>query len=244
VLRKSPREETAMKLLYPRYCVLDVKQQRVEACLSLQGVDGPTHKEVRTFGTIPSDVVVLSDWLAGHGVTHVAMEHNDGSCKPFYLALWRAFTVLLINPAQVTDGKDMRRIADLLAHGLVQGQVITPSALQEAPQISRRERLSVVAALFIVILAIYGVWQTGNRMDLEPALVPLLPPSVRWQHLQVDYQHPAGEPLTLPLLTLERTPEGVNVAVMLETSSARASWLQLDRERLEMRGTAPITAEG
>src|SRR2546422_4903404 len=83
-LRRSPREEAAMKLLYPRCCVLDVQQQLVVACLRLQDVDGLAHKEVRTFGIRASDVVVLSDWLAGQGVTHVAIEQSAGSWKPLY----------------------------------------------------------------------------------------------------------------------------------------------------------------
>jgi hypothetical protein len=180
-------------------------------------------------------VLALSDWLIGHGVTHVAIEHSAGAWEPIYEALKQAFTVLLINPAHVTDVKDIQWIADLLAYGLVQGQVITPAALQEAPRSSRRTRLTGVALGFIMLLAIYGVWTTGNRVDPKPP-----PPSVRWQQLQVEYQHPAGDPLTLPLPILERTPEGVPVEVTLE--SASASWLQFDRERLQVQGTPPITA--
>ena len=92
-----------MKLLYPRCCVLDVQQQHIVACLRLQDVDGPAHKEVRTFGSEISDVVVLSNWLAGHGVTHVAIKPSAESWKPLYQALQQAFTVLLIDPAQATE---------------------------------------------------------------------------------------------------------------------------------------------
>jgi hypothetical protein len=144
-----------MKLLYPRYCVLDVQQQLVVACLRLQEIDGQAHKEVRTFGREVSDVVVLSNWLAGHAVTHVAIKHSAGAWKPLYQALQQAFTVLLIDPTHVTDVKDIQRIADLLAYGLVQGQVITPR-LFKASHTSRRARLAVVAVLFPVLLSIYG----------------------------------------------------------------------------------------
>jgi hypothetical protein len=231
-----------MKLLYPRCCVLEVQQQVVVACLRLQDVDGPAHKEVRTFGPMPSDVVVLSDWLAGHGVTHVAIEHRAGAWEPLYRGLQQAFTVLLINAADVTDGKDIQWIADLLAYGLVQGQAITPSALQQAPRTSRRARLAVVAVLFLALLTSYGVWRVGSRVDPEPPPGPPPPGSVRWQPLQVAYQHPAGEPFKFPLPTLERPPEGIPVAVMLETPGASPSWLQLDHDGLHIRGTAPIMA--
>jgi hypothetical protein len=232
-----------MKLLYPRCCVLDVQQQLLLACLRLQDVGSPVHKEIRTFGLLASDVIVLSNWLAGHGVTHVAIEHSARAWKPLYQALQQAFTVLLINPTHVTDAKDIQRIADLLAYGLVQGQVITPAILQEAPRSPRRRRLAVVAMLFVMLLSVYGVLSTGSRVHPKPSPVPS-PPSVRWQQLQMSYQYPAGKPFTLPLPTLERTPERVPVEVMLETSSAGANWLQLDRERLLMQGTPPITAEG
>jgi hypothetical protein len=223
--------------------VLDVQQQLVVACLRLQDVDSPTHKEVRTFGSKISDVVVLSNWLAGHGVTHVAIKPSAGSWKPLYRALQEAFTVLLIDSAHATE-VDIQRIADLLAYGLMQSQVITPSAVQEVPPSSRRARLALVAVLFTLLLALYGMWMTGSRADPQPPLAPSPPPSVRWQQLQVNYQHTAGEPFTLPLPALERTPEKVPVKVMLEPSMATAYWLQLDRERLQMQGTAPITAAG
>ena len=165
-----------MKLLYPRYCVLDVQPQQIVACLRLQDVDGPAHKEVRTFGREISNVVVLSNWLAGHGVTHVAIKPSAGSWKPLYQALQQAFTVRLIDPAHATD-VDIQRIADLLAYGLVQSQVITPSALQEAPPTSRRARLALVAVLCTVLLAIYGVWMTGSRVDPNPRLRHRRPPA-------------------------------------------------------------------
>jgi len=223
--------------------VLDVQEQLVVACLRLQEIDGPAHKEVRTFESDISDVVVLSNWLAGHGVTHVAIKPSNGSWKPLHQALQQAFTVLLIDPVRATE-VDIQRIADLLAYGLVQSEVITPAALQEAPHIPRRTRLALVAVLFTVLLAIYGMWKTGSLVDprLPSTLAPL--PSVRWQQLQVNYQHSAGEPFTLPLPTLERTPEKVPFKVMLEPSVATSSWLPLDREQIQMQGTVPLTAVG
>jgi len=35
---------------------------------------GKVLKEIRTFRKMPSDLLVLHDWLKAHGVTHVAME--------------------------------------------------------------------------------------------------------------------------------------------------------------------------
>jgi hypothetical protein len=233
-----------MKLLYPRCCVLDVQPQQVMACLRRQEVDGPAHKEVRTFGSDISDAAVLSNWLAGHGVTHVAIGHSTGPWKPLSQALQQAFTVLLIDPVHATDIKDVQWTADLLAYGLVQGQEVMSWAVQEATPTSRRPPLTLVVVLFTVLLVIYGVWNIGGRVDPHPAPTPAPLPSVRWQHLQMNYQHTAGEPFTLPLPALERIPENVPVDIRLEPSMVTANWLQLDRDRLQVHGTAPITAAG
>jgi hypothetical protein len=69
------------------------------------------------------------------------------------------------------------------------------------------------------------------------------PHSVRWQPLRVSYRCPAGEPFVFPLPTLARTPEGMPVEVTLEASGDVPSWLQFDRERLQIGGTAPLTAD-
>jgi hypothetical protein len=44
-LRRSPREEAVMKLLYPRCCALEVQQHVAVACLCLQDVDVLAHKK-------------------------------------------------------------------------------------------------------------------------------------------------------------------------------------------------------
>lgn len=86
-----------------------------------------------------------------------------------------------------------------------------------------------------------------QAMDLrqqEPSEEGQRTGSVRWQPLQVAYQHPAGEPFRFRLPALERPPEEIPVAVMLESPSASPSWLQLDHAGSHIRGTAPITAAG
>jgi hypothetical protein len=71
-----------------------------------------------------------------------------------------------------------------------------------------------------------------------------LPPhSVSWPPLEVSYQVPAGEPFVFPLPILAHPPEGMPVDVTLEASGDEPSWLQLDRGRLSIAGTAPLVAE-
>lgn len=85
-----------MKLLYPRCGVLIMQGQRVLACVRIQDADGPAHDEVRTFAILPAELVTLSDWLAAHGVTHVAVESTKQASQPLLRALQQAFTVLQI----------------------------------------------------------------------------------------------------------------------------------------------------
>jgi hypothetical protein len=77
----------------------------------------------------------------------------------------------------------------------------------------------------------------------QPSPGGLPPHHLRWPPLEVSYQAPAGEPFAFPLPPLTHTPEGRPVDVTLEASGDEPSWLQLDRERLSIGGTAPLAAE-
>jgi hypothetical protein len=232
-----------MTLIYPRCCVLAIQGQTVLACLRIQDTDGPAHDEVRTFAILPAELVTLSDWLAAHGVTHVAIESTNHAWKPIYHILRQTFTVLLIDAGRVTDVKDIGRIASLLAYGLEPCRVIPPTPLQEPSPRHRRRLITVGAMMLAAVLASYWVWTHPSRMDSDHLPVP--PPSgmVRWQQSAVSYQHPAGQHLALSLPKLKRSPEDVPVEVTLDASGDRPSWLQFDRERLSMRGMAPSTAK-
>ncbi len=58
-----------MEALYERCCGLDVHKKIVVACILT-----PQGKEVRTFNTMTTDLLLLADWLVQRDVTHVAME--------------------------------------------------------------------------------------------------------------------------------------------------------------------------
>ena len=62
-----------MEVLHPRCAGLDVHKDSVVACVRL-AEGGRVIRHVETFATTTSDLERLSAWLAGHGVTHVAME--------------------------------------------------------------------------------------------------------------------------------------------------------------------------
>ncbi|MGH8066475.1 MAG: hypothetical protein ACRERE_14810 [Candidatus Entotheonellia bacterium] len=232
-----------MNLIYPRCCVLMLEKQTVLACLRVQNADSPAHEEVRTFPILVAELATLSDWLAAHGVTHVALEATDHAWKPIYQTLQKSFTVLRIAADRVTDVKDLSRIASLLAYGLEPCRVIPPTVLQEPLPHNRRKLLTVGAMIAVALLVPYWVWEHPSLRD--PAYLPVPTPSrmVRWQEPTVSYQYPATKPFTFFLPKLDRGPEGVPVDVALDASGDRPSWLQFDREQLSMHGEAPSTAK-
>jgi len=78
---------------------LDVHKETVAACVRVGGRTGQAEQHVQTFGTTVDDLLVLRDWLAAHGVTHVAMESTGVYWKPVFYALESDFTCLLVNAA-------------------------------------------------------------------------------------------------------------------------------------------------
>jgi hypothetical protein len=94
--------------------------------MRIQDADGPARHEVRTYAILPAELATLSDWLAAHEVTHVAIDSPKHAWQPIYRALQHAFTVLQIEAGRVTDDKDIGWIASLLAHGLESCHVVPP----------------------------------------------------------------------------------------------------------------------
>jgi len=132
-----------MKLMYKRCCGLDVHKKTVVACVQIREED-TVHKEIQTFPTMTSDLLILHDWLVAHGVTHVAMESTGVYWKPIYNLLEASFEILLVNAAHVkavpgrkTDVKDCEWLADLLAHGLLKASFIPPEPIRDLRDLTR-----------------------------------------------------------------------------------------------------------
>jgi transposase len=124
-------------------------------------VNGAVTREVRTFRTTTKDLLVLSEWLASQGCTHVAMEATGVYWKPVWHILSDGdVTLVLANAAHVknvpgrkTDVNDATWLADLLAHGLIRGSFVPDAQTQELRGLLRtrkqfvRERSSHVQRL-------------------------------------------------------------------------------------------------
>ena len=132
-----------MEVVYNRCAGLDVHKETVVACVEIRE-GGKLRKEIRTFFTMTSDLLLLHDWLQAHGVTHVAMESTGVYWKPIFNLLEGNFEVLLVNAAHIkavpgrkTDVKDSEWIADLLSHGLLKASFIPPQDIRDLRDLTR-----------------------------------------------------------------------------------------------------------
>lgn len=134
-----------MEVLYPRCAGLDVHKDTVVACVRC--VSPPTHHEVRSFATTTGGLLALSDWLAEHACTHVAMEATGIYWRPVWHVLEDGVELVLANaqhiknvPGRKTDVSDAMWIADLLAHGLIRGSFVPPAPIQELRDLTRTRK--------------------------------------------------------------------------------------------------------
>ena len=149
-----------MEVLYPHCAGLDVHKETVVACVRHMS-DGMVRREVRTFKTLTTDLLALSEWLASEGCTHVVMEATGVYWKPVWhilsdgdVALTLANAAHVKNvPGRKTDVNDATWLVDLLAHGLIRASFVPDAATQEQRGLLRtrkqlvRERASHVLRL-------------------------------------------------------------------------------------------------
>ena len=146
-----------MRIIYPNVAGLDVHKKTVVAAIIVQPAAGSGRQEKRTFGTMTADLLALSDWLMGHGVTHVAMESTGEYWKPIFNILEDGFEIILVNaqhlsrvPGRKTDQSDAEWIAELMQCGLLKASFIPPAGQRELRELTRfrstfvRERATLV----------------------------------------------------------------------------------------------------
>jgi transposase len=133
-----------VEVVYERCCGLDIHKKTVVACVITPGPSGTARKAIRTFGTMTEDLLELADWLAGHGVSHVAMESKGVYWKPIWNLLEDRFELLLVNaqhlkavPGRKTDVKDSAWLADLLRHGLLRASFVPDRPQRELRELTR-----------------------------------------------------------------------------------------------------------
>jgi transposase len=137
-------KESIMENIFLRCAGLDVHKASVEACVRRMEPSGRLHQQTRHWGTMTRDILMMADWMAAQGVTHVAMESTGVYWKPIFNILEGRFKVLLVNarhlkqvPGRKSDIRDCQWIAQLLQHGLLKGSFIPPRPQRELRDLTR-----------------------------------------------------------------------------------------------------------
>lgn len=126
--------------------------------------------------------------------------------------------------------------------GIKEYLTLAPFFSQPLPRYQRTKKVVLVLLSVAALLTAYWWWKDFNGLGLVQPDRQSPPHRLQWQPLQISPHYRAGEPFEFPLPRLEGMPEGMPVEVTLEASGDQPSWLQLDRERLHIRGTAPLVA--
>ncbi|MCZ7574368.1 MAG: IS110 family transposase [Ardenticatenaceae bacterium] len=122
--------------MFPHCAGLDVHKRFVVACTLVAVPEGGVKREIKRFGTPPSELRALAAWLAARGITPAAMDSTGIYWKPVYNGLSHSLEVWVVNaahlaqvPGRKTDIKDAEWIAPLMQPGLVQKSFV-PDVLQ------------------------------------------------------------------------------------------------------------------
>jgi transposase len=157
-----------MDILYSACAGLDVHKETVVACVRRADARGKVRTQTRTFGTMTAHLLDLADWLAGQGVTHVAMESTGVYWKPVWNLLEGQFQALLVNaqhikqvPGRKTDVKDAEWIAELLQLGLLRGSFV-PATPQRALRDLTRQRRQLIQGRATVANRVQKVLEDAN----------------------------------------------------------------------------------
>lgn len=147
---------------------LDVHKETIQACVRRIEPDRTLHTQTRQWSTMTGDLNRMADWLAGQGVTDVAMESTGVFWKPIYNILEGRFKVMLVNPRDLrhvagrkTDVKDCQWIAQLLQFGLLRPSFV-PARSQRVLRDLTRQRTQLVAEKTRIANRIHKTLEDAN----------------------------------------------------------------------------------
>ena len=157
-----------LSVLHTSCCGIDVHQKSTSVCVLAAERSGKLTREVRQFGTTTRELPAMCDWLAEHGVSHVAMESTGVYWKPVFNLLEGQVEVVLANaahlknvPGRKTDTADCVWIATLLRHGLIKASFIPPQAIRELRDLTR-SRTTLVRERGAIVNRIQKVLKDAN----------------------------------------------------------------------------------
>jgi transposase len=136
--------------IHERVAGLDVHKAQVTAAVRVAGREGGRVCEVAEFPTTVRGLVALRDWLAAHGVTHLAMEATGVYWKPVWAVLEDDFECILVNarhvkqvPGRKTDVSDAAWIAQLLEAGLLRPSLVPPKPVRALRNLTRYRKTQI-----------------------------------------------------------------------------------------------------
>ena len=133
-----------MEVVHSRCAGIDISKRDAKVCVRIAG-GRRASIEVRTYGAMTKDVLLLRDWLTDQQVTCCVMEATGDYWKQFYFLLEDAgFELMLVNarqfrnmPGRKSDVSDAQWLADLGAHGLVHGSMVPPEPIRQLRDLTR-----------------------------------------------------------------------------------------------------------
>ncbi len=136
-----------IRAVVERCAGIDVGKQFLAVCLMTGPASEEPALEFREYGTVVSELEMLSDWLAENGCTHVVMESTGWYWKPVFNVLEEKFAVVLANPQEVknrkghkTDWKDCQWLAHLLRHAMLRSSYIPARPVRQLRDLTRRRK--------------------------------------------------------------------------------------------------------
>jgi transposase len=135
-----------MEVVHSRCAGLDISKKDAKVCVRVQGRGSmATTSTVTTWGSMTGRILALRDHLVQERVSRVVMEATGDYWKPFYYLFEDAeFETVLVNPKSVkaikgrkSDVSDAAWLADLGAHGLVQGSMVPPAPIRKLRDLTR-----------------------------------------------------------------------------------------------------------
>jgi transposase len=134
-----------MDVLVDRCAGLDVHRDSVMATARVPASRRRQREQhQRCFGSTISQLELLSEWLAGFGVTRVGMEATGVYWKPVFHVLEQRFECWLLNaqhlhnvPGRKTDVIDSAWICQLVEHGLVRPSFVPPPEIRRLRDLTR-----------------------------------------------------------------------------------------------------------
>jgi transposase len=161
-----------VEVIVARQGALDVHKAQVTACVRVPGPDGERVEEIEQFATTVPGLLVLSDWLRSHRVTHVVMEATGDYWKPVWHVLDDGFELMLVNarhvkqvPGRKTDVGDAAWLCSLAEAGLLRASFVPPKPIADLRLLTRYRRTQISERQREVQRLHKALEETGVKLD-------------------------------------------------------------------------------